>query len=97
MYFMFFQHIRSLREQICDSRNSSEIPMIVVGNKLDKLPPQTDTAQRFAEIISFVKKRWGCPYVECSAKRNYNILQVCNYQKLRKKIQYVFKFVYTWV
>lgn len=82
-----FQYIKTLREQICESRNMSNVPMLVVGNKQDLIvteegPPGAKPAitsggdERRRDVINLVKKHWKCGYIECSAKYNWKVVAV---------------------
>lgn len=85
-----FQYIRTLRDQIFESRNMTNVPLLVVGNKQDLLLPAeqngSESRQQIAlmntseekrkDIANLVKRHWKCGYVECSAKYNCNIVTV---------------------
>ncbi|KAI4455106.1 ras like family 10 member b-related [Holotrichia oblita] len=77
-----------LREQISESRNISNVPILIVGNKQDLILPEEGTTsggklaitsgndERRREIVNTVKKIWKCGYVECSAKYNWKVVTV---------------------
>lgn len=76
-----FQYIRTLREQICESRNMSNVPLLVVGNKQDLITEDSATGSKSPDdkrrdIANLVKKHWKCGYVECSAKFNWKVVAV---------------------
>lgn len=83
-----FQYIKTLREQISESRNISNVPILIVGNKQDLILPEEGGAtggklaitsgndERRREIVNTVKKIWKCGYVECSAKYNWKVVAV---------------------
>lgn len=83
-----FQYIRTLRDQIFESRNMTNVPLLVVGNKQDLLLPAetsdvkgqlslaTASDEKRRDIANLVKKHWKCGYVECSAKYNWKIVSV---------------------
>lgn len=83
-----FQYIRTLRDQIFESRNMTNVPLLVVGNKQDLLLPAetsdvkgqlslaTTSDEKRRDIANLVKKHWKCGYVECSAKYNWKIVSV---------------------
>ncbi|CAH0773326.1 unnamed protein product [Bemisia tabaci] len=86
-----FQYIKTLREQISESRDIKNIPLIVVGNKQDILMAginsnrNSNSAElRRRDIINLVKKHWKCSYVECSAKYNWRIVAI--FKELMKTI-----------
>lgn len=79
-----FQYIRTLREQICESRNMSNVPLLVVGNKQDLIADEAGAAvkptssheEKRRDIANLVKKHWKCGYIECSAKYNWKVVAV---------------------
>lgn len=83
-----FQYVRTLREQICESRNTSNVPLLVVGNKEDLVATEEYTTSggkpaisggnedRRRDIVNLVKKHWKCGYIECSAKYNWKVVAV---------------------
>ncbi|XP_058810874.1 ras-related protein Ral-B [Phymastichus coffea] len=92
-----FQYIRTLREQIYEARDMRNVPVLVVGNKQDKLPPSGTGASggsgssggglpgtRHRDIVNLVRKHWRCGYVECSARFNCRVVQV--FRELMKSI-----------
>lgn len=62
-----------LQSLICTCRegSSSEVPILVVGNKRD-LQRQRFMPRRAVSVL--VKKTWKCGYVECSAKFNWHVV-----------------------
>lgn len=71
------QYIRTLREQIYEARDMRGVPLLVVGNKQDKLSTTVTPANsRHRDIVNLVKKHWRCGYVECSARYNCRVVQV---------------------
>uniref|UniRef100_A0A8C6PT38 RAS-like, family 10, member A n=1 Tax=Nothobranchius furzeri TaxID=105023 RepID=A0A8C6PT38_NOTFU len=60
-----FEYVKSRR---C---GSSEVPILVVGNKRD-LQRQRFMPRRAVSVL--VKKTWKCGYVECSAKFNWHVV-----------------------
>ncbi|XP_043462003.1 ras-related protein Ral-A [Leptopilina heterotoma] len=82
-----FQYIRMLREQIYEARDMRGVPLLVVGNKQDKLTAPAAPGTRHRDIVNLVRKHWRCGYVECSAKYNCRIIQV--FREIMKSIQAV--------
>ncbi len=82
-----FQHVRSLREQILDSRGGSgpEVPLLVVGNKHD-LGEDRFCSQR-RDTATVIKKHWKCSYIECSAKFNWHVVSI--FKELMKQVDNV--------
>ena len=79
-----FQYIKSLRDQILESRNMHDVPMFVVGNKHD-LAEERGISRR--EVANLVKKQWKCGYVECSAKYNWHVVLL--FKELMKTMDYI--------
>ncbi|XP_060533821.1 ras-like protein family member 10B [Cylas formicarius] len=83
-----FQYVKTLREQICESRNMQNVPVLVVGNKQDLIVPEDGTSnvkpsaiastveEKRRDIVNLVKKHWKSGYIECSAKYNWKVVQV---------------------
>jgi GTPase SAR1 family protein len=49
----------------------SDVPIVLVGNKTDekdKREVSTETGRKLSE-------KWGCSFIECSAKSNENIIE----------------------
>lgn len=61
----------SLCFYLCREGSSSEVPILVVGNKRD-LQRQRFMPRRAVSVL--VKKTWKCGYVECSAKFNWHVV-----------------------
>ena len=66
-----FQYVKSMREQIMESRDTHDIPILIVANKHD-LNEERQMARR--EVAATVKKHWKCSYIETSAKYNWHIV-----------------------
>jgi len=64
-----FDRVRSLREQIIKIKNSAEIPMVMVANKIDK--ETREVANALGELTANFD--YSCGYVETSAKENKNV------------------------
>jgi len=59
-----FEKIKEVREKIMFSKNSSSVPMVIVGNKKDlEKERKVDTA-----TVSALAQQWGCVFLEASAK-----------------------------
>ncbi|CAG9861685.1 unnamed protein product [Phyllotreta striolata] len=84
-----FQYVRTLREQICESRNMQNVPLLVVGNKQDLVGPDGTAGggggkpaitggvdEKRRDIVNLVKKHWKSGYIECSAKYNWKVVAV---------------------
>ena len=67
-----FQHITRLRSEIINSPGN--MPIVVAANKCDS---STDKHLTRRDVTNYVKKqRWGCPYLETSAKSNWRVTSV---------------------
>ncbi|XP_072288831.1 ras-like protein family member 10A isoform X2 [Eucyclogobius newberryi] len=68
-----FEYVKMIRQQIMDnsSSSSSEVPILVVGNKRD-LQRHRFMPRRAVSVL--VKKTWKCGYVEASAKFNWHVI-----------------------
>ncbi|GFR30430.1 ras-like protein family member 10B [Trichonephila clavata] len=64
-----FQYVKSIRDQICDTRDMHNVPLFIVGNKQDLL-----RGRESREVAGLVKKHWKCGYVECSARHNWHVV-----------------------
>ncbi|KAJ1535949.1 Ras GTPase ras2, partial [Nowakowskiella sp. JEL0078] len=64
-----FDKVPLLREQLTRVKESTEIPMMLVGNKADK----TSERQVPKEEGSNVAKRMKCDFIETSAKTGANV------------------------
>ncbi|KAF7278689.1 hypothetical protein GWI33_008067, partial [Rhynchophorus ferrugineus] len=83
-----FQYIKTIREQICESRNMQNVPVLVVGNKEDLIVSDdapnvsskpailSASEEKRRDIVNLVKKHWKCGYIECSAKYNWRVMHV---------------------
>uniref|UniRef100_T1J6H8 Ras-like protein family member 10B n=1 Tax=Strigamia maritima TaxID=126957 RepID=T1J6H8_STRMM len=76
-----FQYIKSIRDQIFESRDMHNVPVLVAGNKHD-LAGSRDRR----DVVNLVKKQWKCSYVECSAKYNWHIVTI--FKELMKAFDY---------
>jgi len=64
-----FNDIPDIRDLILRIKDSSNVPMIVVGNKIDLEEQRTITTEQGMSLA----RSWGVPFIETSAKRNINI------------------------
>lgn len=64
-----FAAMNDHREQILRVKGTQEIPMILVGNKVD-LEHRREVSQQEAEHLA---QSWGITYIETSAKTSVNI------------------------
>uniref|UniRef100_A0A8D8YWM1 GTP-binding protein Rhes n=2 Tax=Cacopsylla melanoneura TaxID=428564 RepID=A0A8D8YWM1_9HEMI len=78
-----WEFVKDLREQIVTKRGPM-VPIVIVGNKCEL--EFKDVRREVAETITLYD--WQCGYVECSAKENYNIIQVFKELLSQAKVQY---------
>lgn len=64
-----FHYVKSIRDQICDSRDMHNVPLFIVGNKQDLV-----RGRECREVAGLVKKHWKCAFIECSARHNWHIM-----------------------
>lgn len=59
--------------------------IIVVGNKLDLSEPPPTTTTYKSTFIHGLAKKWKCPFILCSAKYNWHIVEV--FKEILKAIE----------
>ena len=64
-----FDELTSFREQILRVKDALQVPMVLVGNKIDLETARTVTAREGQELA----RSWDCPFFETSAKENINV------------------------
>ncbi|ELT87273.1 hypothetical protein CAPTEDRAFT_93308 [Capitella teleta] len=80
-----FQYVKTLHEQIVESRGQShDVPIFVVGNKRD-LGNDRNISKR--EVANVVKKQWKTGYMECSAKYNWHVVVL--FKEVMKTLDYL--------
>ncbi|ODV91977.1 hypothetical protein CANCADRAFT_30256 [Tortispora caseinolytica NRRL Y-17796] len=64
-----FETIKVIRDKILNSTGADNIPMVIVGNKIDlHLQRQVSTEEGKA-----LADEWGCAFIETSARHNENV------------------------
>ncbi|KAK7483784.1 hypothetical protein BaRGS_00025000 [Batillaria attramentaria] len=81
-----FQAVTELREQILKEKNSDDVPIVIVANKVDVGDSNRALERVTAESIVCVE--WGNGYVEASAKDNVNIVGIFKEILRQSKVQY---------
>ncbi|XP_056641056.1 ras-related protein Rap-2b isoform X1 [Diorhabda sublineata] len=80
-----FEEARALRDQIHETKCSSNVPIVVVGNKIDLTGDrEIDTAT----TESVITVDWENGFVETSAKDNVNITKVFKELLVQAKVKY---------
>ncbi|XP_066256425.1 ras-related protein Rap-1 isoform X1 [Euwallacea similis] len=80
-----FEEARALRDQIHETKCSANVPIVVVGNKIDLTGNrEVDTAT----TESVVTVDWENGFVEASAKENVNVSKVFKELLAQAKVKY---------
>lgn len=67
-----FDEIAYFREQILRTKETEKVPMVIVGNKCDLMNERQVTTTEGDTLA----KRFGCPFMETSAKTDTNVQQI---------------------
>lgn len=82
-----FTEVRTLRDQIHETKDSTAVPIVVVGNKVDLA--ETGARQvEFHTTESVVTVDWENGFVEASAKDNVNVSQIFKELLVQAKVKY---------
>ncbi|XP_028170807.1 ras-related protein Rap-2b [Ostrinia nubilalis] len=82
-----FAEVRTLRDQIHETKESTAVPIVVVGNKVDLA--ETGARQvEFHTTESVVTVDWENGFVEASAKDNINVSQIFKELLVQAKVKY---------
>ncbi|CAB3242454.1 unnamed protein product [Arctia plantaginis] len=82
-----FAEVRALRDQIHVTKDSTAVPIVVVGNKVDLA--ETGARQiEFHTTESVVTVDWENGFVEASAKDNMNVSQIFKELLVQAKVKY---------
>ncbi|XP_030027210.1 ras-related protein Rap-2b [Manduca sexta] len=82
-----FTEVRALRDQIHETKQSTAVPIVVVGNKVDLA--ETGARQiEFHTTESVVTVDWENGFVEASAKDNINVSQIFKELLVQAKVKY---------
>lgn len=65
--------VKSLREEILEVKEDKFTPIVVVGNKTDRLGERRVSAD---DVLATVELDWNNCFLEASAKENNNVLEV---------------------
>ncbi|XP_034111809.1 ras-related protein Rap-2b isoform X1 [Drosophila albomicans] len=84
-----FEEVRAIRDQIHETKATTAVPIVVVGNKIDLLTEDTELREvEYATTESVVTVDWENGFVEASAANNDNITQVFKELLAQAKITY---------
>jgi len=67
-----FKAVEKFRESILKVTERDTVPFVLVGNKVD-LEDQREVSAEKGEALA---RKYGCPYIEASAKKNINVESV---------------------
>ncbi|TDH16028.1 hypothetical protein EPR50_G00015700 [Perca flavescens] len=65
--------IKSLRDEILEIKEDKYTPLVVVGNKVDRVQERLVSNK---DVLSTVELDWNNSYLEASAKENVNVVEV---------------------
>ncbi|CAH2086290.1 unnamed protein product [Euphydryas editha] len=82
-----FTEVRVLRDQIHETKESTAVPIVVVGNKVD-LAESGERQVEFHTTESVVTVDWENGFVEASAKDNINVSQIFKELLVQAKVKY---------
>ncbi|XP_045785869.1 ras-related protein Rap-2b [Maniola jurtina] len=82
-----FAEARALRDQIHETKGSTAVPIVVVGNKVD-LAESGERQVEFHTTESVVTVDWENGFVEASAKDNVNVSQIFKELLVQAKVKY---------
>ncbi|KAG4068446.1 hypothetical protein HA402_004786 [Bradysia odoriphaga] len=84
-----FDEARVIRDQIHETKATTAVPIVVVGNKIDLLEDKPDARELdFDTTESLVNVDWENGFVEASAKKNENVTQIFKELLVQAKITY---------
>ncbi|XP_049311387.1 ras-related protein Rap-2a [Bactrocera dorsalis] len=84
-----FEEVRMKRDQIHETKATTAVPIVVVGNKIDLVAEKEDARKvEYATTESVVTLDWENGFVEASAAKNENITQVFKELLSQAKITY---------
>jgi GTPase KRas protein len=75
-----FNDVQSFHDKVLRTKNSSSIPMVLVGNKCDLPNSERKVTQNEGEVLA---GKWGIPFYEVSAKTKIKN-EECFYQVVRE-------------
>ncbi|XP_035856654.1 GTP-binding protein Rhes-like [Sander lucioperca] len=65
--------VKSLRDEILEIKEDKYTPLVVVGNKVDRVQERLVSNK---DVLSTVELDWNNSYLEASAKDNVNVVEV---------------------
>ncbi|PAV56519.1 hypothetical protein WR25_00218 isoform A [Diploscapter pachys] len=64
-----FHDIKTMREQIVRVKGTENVPILLVGNKVDLAHQRQVRPEEGLALAEY----WSCPFTECSAKNNHSV------------------------
>lgn len=80
-----FEEVRTLRELVMETRQCA-MPIVIVGNKCDIPEEKMMVRKEIAETI--IRIDWENGFVQCSAKEDFNIMEIFKVLLQEAKISY---------
>lgn len=75
-----FTYIKKIRDEILESRNMTNVTIMVVANKADLIAgycaETTWPLRSRQDVVSLVSKQWRVIHLECSARYNWNVANI---------------------
>eukprot|EP00824_Muranothrix_gubernata_P016662 TRINITY_DN34349_c0_g1_i1.p1 TRINITY_DN34349_c0_g1~~TRINITY_DN34349_c0_g1_i1.p1 ORF type:complete len:254 (-),score=32.03 TRINITY_DN34349_c0_g1_i1:29-790(-) len=65
-----FEMTKTINEKLLNVLGTDKVPRVLVGNKVDLAPADRQVSFEEGEALA---AKWGCAFVECSAKNNDNV------------------------
>jgi GTPase KRas protein len=75
-----FNDVQTLREKVLRTKNSDNVPIVLVGNKCDLPDNERKISKQEGELLA---AKWNVPFFETSAKKKVNNVE-CFYQVVRE-------------
>lgn len=69
------EEVEKKYKKIYRHKEIENIPVVLVGNKMDRLREQGQTRSVATDKARAFAQEWGCRYIETSAKQNTNVLE----------------------
>jgi small GTP-binding protein len=67
-----FNELQEMRDQILRVKDTTSVPMVLVGNKCDLADQRVITTEQGQEMA----KKWNCTFMESSAKTGHNVNEI---------------------
>ena len=67
-----FVDLNDFRDELIQIKKTEDVPLILVGSKCDLEYQRVVSKEEGKELA----RKWGCPFIECSAKTSENIEEI---------------------